>query len=131
MKKATTLLMALILVFAAGAVVTAKDAAPQTFKGDYDWTDGDIGPLSATFTPDGENAWKVSFDFVWNGDELTWKGTAEGSLADGTEVTGTATDGNRNWVFEGSIKDGVMSGVHREIREGRDPYESGTFEIKR
>ena len=46
-------------------------------------------------------------------------------------MTGTATDGNRNWVFEGTVKDGVMSGSHREMREGRKPYESGTFEIKR
>ena len=43
----------------------------------------------------------------------------------------SGTDGNRNWVFHGTVKQGVLSGSHREIREGRKPYESGTFEIKR
>ena len=130
MKKTTSALMVAVLVLAAGAAV-ADTEKPQTFSGSYDWTDGSVDDLKAVFQPDGEDAWTVTFDFTWNGKPHTWTGTAQGSLEDGTEVTGTATDGNRNWVFEGSIKDGVMSGVHREIREGRDPYESGTFEIKR
>ena len=129
MKKMTTALTIAVLALAAG--VAPADAGPQTFTGIYDWSDGDIGSLKAEFTPDGEAAWKVKFDFNWQGQDHTWTGTAKGSLADGTEVTGTATDGNRNWVFEGSVKDGVMSGSHREMREGRKPYESGTFEIKR
>ena len=73
----------------------------------------------------------MKFDFNWNGRSRTWTGTAKGSLADGTEVTGTASNGNRDWVFEASIKDGVMRGRHREIRQGRKPYETGTFAIER
>ena len=130
MNKTTTALTIAVLILAAGAAMSNEHGA-QTFVGTYDWSDGDIGTLKAEFEPDGEATWKVKFDFNWHGQDHTWTGTAKGSLADGSEVTGTATDGNRNWVFEGSVQDGVMSGSHREIREGRDPYESGTFDIKR
>ena len=127
--KPMTLAIAL-LIFTAG-FATAEEAATQTFTGTYDWSDGDVGPLEAVFVPDGDGSWTVTFDFNWSDQDRTWTGTAKGSLADGTEVTGTATDGNRNWVFEAKIADGVMSGSHREIREGRKPYESGSFSIER
>ena len=130
MRKTMTAMWIAFLALMVGVAV-ADDRGSQIFSGTYDWSDGDIGELKAVFEPDGEAAWTVKFDFNWNGQERTWTGTAKGSLTDGSEVTGTATDGNRNWVFEGSIKEGMMSGNHREIREGRKPYESGTFDIKR
>jgi len=130
MKKTTVALTITVLVLTVG-IATADHHGSQTFIGTYDWSDGDIGYLKAVFESDGDGAWKVKFDFNWNGQDHTWTGTAKGSLANGTEVSGTATDGHRNWVFEGSIEDGVMSGSHREIRKERNPYESGTFEISR
>jgi hypothetical protein len=130
MKKMTAALTITVLTLAVG-IATADNHTSQTFTGTYDWSDGDVGDLTAVFESDGDGAWKVKFDFNWNGQDRTWTGTAKGGLEDGTEVSGTATDGNRTWVFEGKIEDGVMSGSHRENREGRKPYESGTFEISR
>lgn len=122
--------MIVVLALTAGVGI-AESNDSQTFTGSYDWSDGRVDDLTAEFKPDGADTWKVKFDFRWNGQSHNWTGTAKGSLAEGSQLTGTATDGYRKWVFEASIEDGVMSGSHREIREGRKPYESGTFAIKR
>lgn len=117
--------LSLALIF---GVAGAGDT--QNFSGSYDWSSGGSDTLSAEFTPDGENQWKVRFQFRWSDKDHTWRGTATGSLEEGTSVTGTANYNSRNWVFEGTITDGVMSGTHTEIR-GEENYSTGTFEIKR
>ena len=70
--------------------------------------------MVAEFEPSGNNTWKVSFRFRWNGDDNAWDGTAKGSPLDGETVTGTATTGRKNWVFEATIEEGVMRGQHTE-----------------
>jgi len=110
------------------APVAAQD--PQTFSGSYDWSSGGSDELIAEFTPDGDSQWKVNFSFRWSDKDHSWKGTASGSLEEGTTVRGTATYNSRNWTFEATITDGVMSGVHTEVR-GDDTFDTGTFTIKR
>ena len=128
----TTILLALALTALVPLPTPAGDQAETTtFSGSYDWKDGGSDELSVEFVPDGEETWKVKFRFRWNGDRKTWKGTAQGTLADGSELSGTATSGNRNWTFVASISDGVMLGSHEEIRSGGGGYKTGTFELKR
>ena len=131
----TTLLCVLAcagLVLGAITLTSAKEKAEkQVFSGSYDWKQGGSDELSAEFKPDGENRWKVTFRFRWNKSNNTWKGKAEGSLEDGSTLTGTATSGSRNWIWEASIEDGVMRGSHREIHGSDKRYDTGTFELTR
>lgn len=108
-----------------------NDESAQTFRGEYNWVDGASGPLTAEFVPDGEDSWKVKFRFEFSGKDNTWKGTARGSLADGSAVTGTSNWRGRRWVFSGQIDDGVLRGEHTELRKDDSEYETGTFELRR
>ena len=131
----TTLRISVLVlaVLTLGAIATASESVPagQIFSGTYDWKDGGSEKLVAEFVPSGENTWDVTFRFRWNGDDNKWTGTAEGILSDGEIVSGTATTGRRNWVFEATIGDGVMRGQHTEKRKDGSSYETGTFEIRR
>lgn len=117
----------LVLVFGFGTTQARKNT--KTFEGRYEWSQGGSDKLRADFRPDGENRWDVAFRFNFSGRKETWTGTAEGSLADGSKLTGTATSGGRNWIFEARIEDGVMRGEHREVKRGGRQYATGTFEI--
>ena len=119
-----------ILLTSLALVAAVLIGSSETFTGTYDWNQGGKDELRAEFTPSGENSWNVKFKFRFSGRNNTWKGTAEGSLADGGELTGTATNGSRNWIFEASIRNGVMKGVHTEIQRGNE-YKTGTFELSR
>ena len=121
----------LLLVVAGVAWAAGKDEA-VTFRGEYDWTSGGSDRLEAEFKPAGDGSWKVTFRFDFSGKGNTWKGTARGGLADGGEVEGTATwkRSGRSWVFRGTIEDGVFSGSHAELRDGRESA-SGTFRLTR
>ena len=123
-----TLLLALVL-----PVALAGKGEKIAFTGEYQWKDGGNDRLVATFTPDGEESWKVKFEFDWNGKDYTWKGKATGSLTDGSSFEGTARskNGRRQWRFTGAIDDqGRLTGSHTEITGGRN-YETGTFELAR
>jgi len=128
----TVAAIALIAVLATIGVLSPQSLESsdvRTFQGEYDWTDGGTGRLHAEFKPDGEGSWKVEFDFDFNGKAQKWKGTAEGSLENGSEINGTAVWKKRNWVFSAKIEEGVMRGQHTEIRKDGGRYESGTFEV--
>jgi len=120
-------LAALALLFLAPS--SNANASGRTFSGEYDWSDGGTGALSAEFTPSGDQQWKVEFRFGFNGRDSTWRGTAEGALEDGSRLTGTARWKKRNWVFEATIENGTMNGTHTEIRRDGGRYETGTFAI--
>jgi hypothetical protein len=123
-------LLALVLVVASFGISDAADT--QTLRGEYRWDNGGSEVLTAEFKPDGEGQWTVKFGFKFSGDNYDWNGTATGSLEEGEEITGTATwsKSGRNWVFTGTMKDGVLNGTHAEMRGGRESP-SGSFELSR
>ena len=130
----TTRTLALVLGLALLAVPAAAAAAEReaaTFTGTYDWKQGGSDELSAEFTPDGPDRWKVTFRFRFDGKERTWKGTAEGSLNDGTKVTGTARNKKKNFEWKATVEAGVMRGRHTEIFDGGRKFATGTFEVSR
>jgi hypothetical protein len=120
-----------LLVLALGVKPVEAKKETETFSGQYDWSQGGSDRMSAEFEPEGADSWKVTFRFRFSGRSETWKGTANGSLADGSTLSGTATSGNRNWIFEADIEDGVMRGSHREIKRSGREYPTGTFKISR
>lgn len=125
--------VSLLTVVLAAAGITALHAAsePQSFSGRYDWSDGGRDDLRIEFEPKGDGAWSVTFRFRFDGRSNTWKGTAQGSLDDGSELTGTARWRSRRWSWKATIDDGVMSGTHTELRSRGRTYETGTFVVSR
>jgi hypothetical protein len=109
----------------------AAENQAEAFTGTYDWKQGGKDELSAEFTPEGEDSWKVRFSFRWDGESRTWQGTAKGSLEDGGKLSGTATSGGREWEFEAKVSEGVMRGSHTELKNGGKRYDTGSFEISR
>ncbi|MEM7481053.1 MAG: hypothetical protein AAF481_07740 [Acidobacteriota bacterium] len=115
----------LLLGAVAALVLTASlVAAPdqQVLKGEYFWTyDNTRGDLKATLTPTGENTWDIAFDFRFSGEPHTYKGTATGSLDNGS-LAGTVKNenGRRTFTFEGSFDDGRFEGTHAELRKGKE-----------
>ena len=102
----------------------------QNFTGSYQWDNGGTGKLTMELKPKGDDEWKVTYRFEWGGDKRSWKGTATGSLEDGTSVLGTAKWSGRNWRFEAEIVDGKMTGVHTEVNDKKS-FKTGTFEVSR
>jgi hypothetical protein len=124
------LLAAGLVVATAVIAVSAAESSAQTFSGQYDWTSGGSEELNVEFIPLGDDRWKVRFRFRFDGSFNTWDGTAEGSLEDGSQLTGTTSWRGRDWNFDAAIEEGVMQGTHAEIR-GTKRRETGTFEIRR
>lgn len=110
---------------------TYAEPPAEIFTGFYDWRSGGRDDLSVEFRPDGEGRWLVTFRFGFDGDDYTWRGAAEGSLADGASLTGTATSKSRKWTWSATIEDGVMTGRHKELKSRGRTYDTGTFEIER
>ena len=129
--KKTVYLAALLALLIPATIATAGHAADssRTFRGTYDWFDGGSGPLSAEFEPDGDGEWKVRFRFEFSKNQNTWKGAAQGSLEEGSKITGTASWKGRNWVFDAMLEDGTLRGTHTEIRKDNSKYETGTFKL--
>lgn len=126
------LMTALFLIAGAGWFSLPSAEGKQVFSGTYDWSNGSSDELTAEFKPDGNGGWAVSFKFDFSGDSHTWKGTAKGSLEDGSELTGTASwkRNGRKWVFNATLVDGVLNGEHAEVRNGKESP-SGTFRLSR
>lgn len=126
------LIVSLLLLAVAGIVSsTLAVSTPKVFTGQYDWRDGGTGDLSAEFKPDGDNQWRVTFRFDFDGSSKTWKGKAEGNLEDGSEVTGTASWKSRDWGWTATIEEGTMRGKHTELKSRGRTYDTGTFELNR
>ncbi len=119
-----------LVVFSAGIGPAFADQERRSFEGTYDWSSGGTDTLRAEFVPDGENSWKVTFRFRFDNRNNTWRGTAEGRLEEGVEITGTASWRSRNWTWRAAIEDGVMVGEHTEIRSRGRTRSTGTFELQ-
>lgn len=128
--RALTKSVLILALITAGALssIGAIATTSQSFDGRYSWSSGGSDRLSAEFTPDGDGAWKVRFDFRFDNKDNTWYGTAKGDLEEGAEVSGTTRWRGRTWTFDAHIDEGVMYGTHVEIR-GRKERRSGTFEM--
>lgn len=119
MRKAL-LALALLLGAVAASPLASADDASTVLKGTYQWNGGSRGPLTATFAPDGENQWQVSFRFTHGGSSYTWDGTASGSLTRGA-LEGRVRDSRsgRVFTFEGDFDDaGRFEGRHSEVHSG-------------
>lgn len=125
--------VALIAVFLAVSPLAAAPAGPpaEVFSGVYDWRSGGRDDLRLEFEPNGNGSWRVTFRFDFDGRKYTWKGTAEGSLEDGSALTGTASSRSRKWTWDATLEEGVLRGRHREVRSRGRTYETGTFELER
>ena len=118
--------VALLVAVSAGV----SDDGKRTLKGDYQWTGGKSGDLTAYFFPTEEtNRWKVEFRFDFHGPHL-YTGTAKGSLDKG-ELSGKVVSDQRKrtFVFSGSFEDGKFSGTHSETTQGREK-DTGTMTLK-
>ena len=107
-----------LLLAAPAAAAGAEDR--RTLEGEYRSRHGD-GPVTATFTRVGSGRWEVAFDFTFNGRRRTYRGTAEGSFAEGT-LRGRVENeyGRRTFTFRGEYEDGVFRGRHAELKRGRE-----------
>ena len=104
-----------------------------TLKGTYIWNNNPSNPgdLHAEFTPTEAGKWDVAFHFQFNGRPNTYKGTAEGSLENGS-LRGRVQNENksRTFSFEGKIDHGRFSGAHSE-HERDGETKTGTLELSR
>jgi len=100
---------------------TVAHAADVTVDGSYVWKrrKGEYkGTFKAVFTPVSEGKWKVVFNFKYKDKPYRYTGTATGSLQNGT-LKGTVLndDKKRTFTFIGTVKDGKMTGTHKEIKK--------------
>lgn len=130
MKNKALLVIALAVFSTAfGWCALAEDT--QTLTGEYLWERREMsGPLEAVFTPAGEGKWEVSFHFTFREESHTYTGMAEGSLTEGAlsgEVLNESKE--RTFTFTGAFDEGVFTGTHAEIREGKK-IDTGTMTLK-
>lgn len=125
---------ALLLAFLAitpGSPTSAADGQ-QTLTGNFMSGFQDrVKPLRAVFTPTDERTFDVVFYFNFNGRNLEYRGTAEGSLGEG-ELAGRVKNetGQRTFTFQGSFNEkGVLKGTHAEVGR-RGERETGSLTLK-
>lgn len=132
MKKAALTLVAVLLVFLVPGFSSAADEPKvQKMTGEFKWNRMDEpGELKAFFKPTGENTWDVAFYFEFRDEPHIYRGTAEGSLKQGTLKGNVMTDGDEPspFTFEGTVKDGKFEGTHASMRE-EEPQETGTLSL--
>lgn len=112
----TTLWIAISLCLLLASVDAAEST--RTFSGDYvSAFQSGRQPLTAVFTPTGEERWDVVFYFKFHGRKHSYEGTAEGNLDEGT-LGGTVKNesGQRTFTFEGRFRDGAFRGTHAELK---------------
>jgi hypothetical protein len=121
----------LVLAAAICAATPLLADLPRTLEGSYHWEPGrHRGELEATFTPSGENHWDVAFQFTFSGRSHTYRGTATGSLDNGSLAGEVRTeDGRRRFAFRGTVDEGTFSGTHSE-RYGEDEEHTGTLTLR-
>ena len=118
---------AFLLLALATLPTTAADS--RVLEGSYQWSNGDDGPLEATFVATGPETYEVVFRFRFQGKKNTWKGTATGSLEDGA-IKGRVKAGRmkRYWVFECAFDGSSCQGNHAEDKNG-ELVPSGTLSL--
>ena len=120
---------AILLLPSAPTEATGEQTLTGTYNSGFQNTPARV---VAVFTPTGEELFDVEFDFSHNGRDLTYAGTAEGSLSEG-ELAGKVSTGTggRVFTFRGEFKDGKFKGRHFEVsRRGRES-ETGPLTLKR
>jgi hypothetical protein len=129
MKRAALLVIALTMILAIPTHQTVATDS-QTLMGTYIW--GAVGTesdLEAIFSPTGDERWTVDFHFNFRGQDHTYSGTAEGSLTEGA-LQGTVKNDSkrRTFTFEGSFSEGVFTGTHAEVEDGK-AIDTGTMAL--
>src|SRR3990170_7294186 len=112
------LTLALVVLGCTAACVSGPCLAAQgdvTLSGTFVWSNAKdkVTPIKAVFTPNGDKKWTVVYTFNWSKAQ-TWKGTAEGDLANGAvKGDGQEPDGKkRTFLFKGTAKDGKIDCTH-------------------
>lgn len=100
----------------------------RTLSGEYE-SGGSEGPIEGKFEAQGENRWKVTFDFTFQDRPFVYVGNAEGSLSAGS-LSGEVDDGKgRTFRFGGSFEDGIFFGEHEETTPGEEGF-TGTMTLR-
>ena len=89
-------------------------------------------PVRAVFTvTERELQWEVVFHFEFNGARHRYRGTAEGSLRDGS-LHGRVRNDNRQrtFTFSGDMVQGAFQGSHAEVRNGIERSTGGTLTLR-
>jgi hypothetical protein len=129
-----TLVSVVVVVCAALIALAAED--PITMKGHFNWNKqkDQEHDLNAAFTPTGENAWDVVFDFKWKGKPMRYEGEARGSLESGSFEGAASTDGGkRRWIYSGKADAGTINCKHTQVMRGGKEQSllTGNFTISR
>ena len=128
-----TILALILSLTTVGFAATASTDTTATeealaFTGRYEWNQGDKGPLEITFEADGDNRWKVAFEFTFRGKSHTYRGTAEGSLFKGSLEGEVRSSRGAAYTFRGNCDGGVFNGEHfRYNPKSGDENLSGTL----
>ncbi len=117
----------------------AQEPPPEvTMKGQYIWikTPRVRDDVTATFSPVGQDRWKVSFHFNWHKKDHVYEGEAQGNLINGKLEGWVAEDAiGAIYRFKGVTKKGVFSGSHLQVqtRAGQEDLliNTGTLEMSR
>ena len=114
-----------------------KKSDEVVMTGEYKWLNGEKvrfqEKLRSVFTSKGKNEWDVSFHFKFKKKDYNYVGTAKGSLDEGHlkgEVRNDGGKGRRSFTFSGDMKEGKISGTHKETTKGRTK-ETGIFTLSR
>lgn len=122
MKTTAIALLAVSLFVVTASAARSESEPSHTLTGQYVWTyQNTPGDLEAVFTRTGEGRYDVVFHFTFDGQPRAYRGTAEGSLSEGT-LSGTVKNENRRrtFVFDGAVSEGTFRGTHAEIRRGKE-----------
>ncbi len=122
---------------AGGAEASSVEPAHKVVMvGSYTWNkrEKEGWTLRTVFTSDDGENWTVKWDSGFNKKNYPYTGTATGDPLKGT-VSGNAdpVKGKRTFIFEGTMKNGVMEGKHWETTPKRGKAQktfSGTFTLE-
>ena len=108
----------------------------HVFTGTYNTAkEEEPGPIQVVFTPMGEPdetpTWSVVFTVIFQTQEYTFYGTAEGGMVEG-KLSGQVQNesGTQTFRFRGGHKDGMFEASHYEL-EGSAETPTGTMTLKR
>jgi len=102
-----------------------------TLTGSFIWIRraGQRHQLKAVLTPIGPGRYKAVYTFAWNGRPKTYVGVITGNLRNG-RVSGTGDGDRRNFTFNGTARNGVLTFRCAEVTRGRTQDQgSGTLRL--
>ena len=103
-------------------------------KGSFEWEQkrGERHDLEGTLVRTSGDDWKVTWNFKWGNQPVTYEGTVHGNLTSGS-VSGTGMDAQkkRKFSFEGTAKDGVWNIHCFEITQGKKPQGIGELTLQK